>query len=174
MSNIVIRRAPINGDECQLMTQELRNFIEPFLGQLKGPAEGDASGARSSKMPADSIYLVAQDHSTQPPTLLGAVGMRPLEAGTAIFQGLPRDQQRVGEIKRTIVVEKARGEGTGKELMIGMAEHAKAEGYKYLVLETLHQMPHAQRFYERCGWKPRAVFGGYSDQDSVFYEKWLI
>ena len=174
MSKIVIRRAPVNGEECELMTQELRKYIEPFIGHLKGPGEGDASGARSSKMPADSIYLVAEDQSNEPPSLMGAVGMRPLEAGTAMFNGLPRDHQRVGEIKRTVVVEEARRKGVGRKLMIGVAEHAKADGYQYLVLETLHQMPQAQRFYEHCGWKRRAVFGGYSDDDSVFYEKWLI
>ena len=174
MSKIVIRRAPVNGEECELMTQELRNFIEPFIGHLKGPGEGDAGGARSSKLPSDSIYLVAEDCATQPPTLMGAVSMRPLEAGTAMFSGLPRDQQRVGEIKRTVVVEQARGKGVGSALMESMSEHAKAEGYKYLVLETLHQMPQAQRFYEHCGWKRRTVFGEYSDDDSVFYEKRLI
>lgn len=138
------------------------------------PGEGDATGARSSKMPAESIYLVAEDQSNEPPSLMGAVGMRPPPAGTATFSGLPRDQQRVGEIKRTIVVEEARGKGVGKKLMVGMAELAKADGYQYLVLETLHQMPQAQCFYERCRWKRRTVFGQYSDDDSVFYEKCLI
>ena len=56
-------------------------------------------------MPAETTYLVAGIQSTQPSTLMGAVGMTPLEVGRVMFEGLPRDQQRVGEIKRTFVVD---------------------------------------------------------------------
>ena len=55
-----------------------------------------------------------------------------------------------------------------------LEEEAVGRGWSVLLLETDVSMAKARRFYERCGYVRRNVFGGYDEADnSVYYEKRL-
>lgn len=55
-----------------------------------------------------------------------------------------------------------------------LEEEAVGRGWAVLLLETGVSMGKARRFYERCGYVRREVFGVYSEaDDSVYYEKRL-
>lgn len=169
------KRVDPNGAECVFLTQELHEFVLPMMGSLRGPTNGNAS--RPFTLPEDSIYMLAE--ASQPlgegvphPNHYGGIALLPHHPGRESSKGLPQDE-KVGEIKRAVVRAQSRRTGLGTKLLAAIEEEAKKEGYAYLVVETLHQMEHSQKFYQKNGYSPRDCFGAYSDEDSVFYEKRL-
>ncbi|KAF2098917.1 acyl-CoA N-acyltransferase [Rhizodiscina lignyota] len=172
---ITIRRAEPNGEECAFLTVVLHEFVKPMIPSLKGPQSGGAS--RPSALADGSTLLVAE--TSQPfgenapyPNICGGVALIPHEQGSKGSVDFP-EGEKVGEIKRTIVRVEARERGVGSKLLASIEKEAKEEGYTYLVVETLKQMSQARRLYERNGYTPRGLFGSYSEEDSVLYEKWL-
>lgn len=98
--------------------------------------------------------------------------------GTAAFRrmnGAPEtDGQPYGEIKRMYVDPAFRGREIGIKLLDVIERQLRSEGIPLALLETGSQQTQAVRLYERCGYTPRAAFGGYPDNGlSAFYGKAL-
>ncbi|KAK6221925.1 hypothetical protein LQW54_001145 [Pestalotiopsis sp. IQ-011] len=116
-----------------------------------------------------SVFLVAYCDGTP----VGCGGLRPLAGSTS----------DAAEIKRMFVDTAYRGpldlpKGSGKslaELILGRLEdEALQRGWSLLLLETGIFLAKARRFYERCGFIQRDMFGDYTAADnSVCYEKRL-
>ncbi len=81
------------------------------------------------------------------------------------------------EVKRMFTVPSARGQGVGRALMARLEEEARAEGKKWLRLETGYGQDESMRFFERYGFEQRHYFGPYADMKplalaaSRFYQK---
>jgi putative acetyltransferase len=78
--------------------------------------------------------------------ILGCCGVFPTE-------GLAEDYV---ELVKFYLVQKARGKGTGRELMEQCIRSAKEFGYKKMYLESLSQFSRAVSIYEKQGFKKLA------------------
>ena len=84
------------------------------------------------------------------------------------------DDGLYGEIKRVFVLERHRGKGLSKQIMLRLEAHLLATGVPLARLETGISQPEALGLYERLGYAYRAPFGKYQlDPLSVFMEKQL-
>jgi GNAT superfamily N-acetyltransferase len=74
------------------------------------------------------------------------------EAGTPLgcvmYSGL---EDGSAEAKRLFVSTQARGKGVGGALVKAMLEHARADGYSVMVLDTARFLTAAQRLYHLAG-----------------------
>lgn len=95
----------------------------------------------------------------------GAVRLMPAEAAT--------DGQRYGEIKRMFVSPTRRGERVGQRVLEALEGDLRQRGIDRALLETGPPQVEALKLYTRCGYVPRAAYGGYPDNAaaSVFMEK---
>jgi putative acetyltransferase len=95
----------------------------------------------------------------------GAVRLMPAEAQT--------DGRPYGEIKRMFVSPARRGERIGQKLLDALERTLRERGIDRALLESGPPQVEALRLYSRCGYAPRAAFGGYPDNAaaSVFMEK---
>ena len=95
----------------------------------------------------------------------GAVRLMPAEAATG--------GQPYGEIKRMFVSPARRGERIGEQLLTALERELRQRGIDRALLESGPPQLEALRLYARCGYVPRAVYGGYPDsaEASVFMEK---
>ena len=76
------------------------------------------------------------------------------------------------ELKRLIVLERARGGGHARALMATAEEHARSLGAPRLVLHTGDRQPAAIALYEATGWVRVPVFEPYTALDvSVCFAK---
>jgi len=81
------------------------------------------------------------------------------EDGVAVAGGgLKRLDQRACEIKRMYVLPAARGRGLAKQLLVALEDEARRLGYALARLDTGAHQPHAQRLYERAGYRPIGNF----------------
>jgi putative acetyltransferase len=82
--------------------------------------------------------------------------------------------QAYGEVKRMYVDPAFRGHRLGARLLAALEDGLRAEGFRLALLETGRHQAEAVRLYEREGYAPRGVFGGYPDNGlSIFYGKTL-
>lgn len=119
------------------------------------------------------LFLIAY-HEGIP---IGCGGLRPLSPCSE------NARERSAEIKRMFVdspyrvgLEGEAGLRTSVATMIleKLEEEARSRGWPWLLLETGEHMPKARRFYERCGFSQRGMFGKYVEAEgSVCYEKWV-
>ncbi len=88
--------------------------------------------------------------------------------------GLDTGGERYGEIKRMFVDPAERGHRVGERLLETLEHRLQEEGVTLALLETGRDQTAAVRLYERCGYAPRAAFGGYPDNGlSLFMAKRL-
>jgi putative acetyltransferase len=80
-------------------------------------------------------------------TAAGCIALRPLS---------PADvpDECAAEVKRLYVRLEARGRGLGAMLVAAVIAAARDLGYRTLKLDTLPQMPQAQKLYRRYGFRP--------------------
>lgn len=122
-----------------------------------------------------SIFLIAYDANNEP---VGCGGLRPL-----VDQGLPGQ----AEVKRMYVVPSRRSAGGGDSsqgtktssvalsILDALERAASEHEFRVLKIETSKGMPQARRFYEKHGYLPCEVFGGYrGSEHSICYEKVLV
>jgi putative acetyltransferase len=95
----------------------------------------------------------------------GAVRLMPAESGTG--------DQPYGEIKRMFVSPARRGERIGEQVLKALERELQQRGIDRALLETGPPQVEALKLYARCGYAPRAAYGGYPDNAaaSVFMEK---
>jgi putative acetyltransferase len=103
---------------------------------------------------------------------VGCGGLRPLPDNAAEIKRMFVDPAYRGPIEA--------GEGVGGGSVAGLVlarleEEAERRGWAVLMLETGVFLGKARRFYERCGYVQRGMFGEYREVDnSVCYEKRLL
>ena len=68
--------------------------------------------------------------------------------------GLSRDGDGEGELYAIYALPEAWGRGAGPELMDGVLETLREDGFRTASLWVLEDNPRARRFYERQGWSP--------------------
>lgn len=86
---------------------------------------------------------------------------------------LPPDV-KIGEIKRMVVLQDRQSSGVGKKLLDAIENIARTElALQCIVIETLHTLEPAKRFYEKNGYRKRELYGLYHPEDSQCFEKWL-
>jgi putative acetyltransferase len=95
---------------------------------------GDYAGPRG-------LLLLALDDGAP----AGCIALRPLAA-------------HICEMKRLYVRPEYRKGGLGQQLAQQVISHARAEGYRSMVLDTLPRMRGAQRLYERIGFQEIAPY----------------
>ena len=83
------------------------------------------------------------------------------------------DGRPYGEIKRMFVSPTRRGERIGQRVLDALERDLQRCGIDRALLETGPPQVEALKLYARCGYAPRAAFGGYPDNAaaSVFMEK---
>lgn len=138
--------------------------------------EVDAIGGGEAGTPPSAadipIFLVAYYAGVA----VGCGGLRALSASD-------RTPNNAAEIKRMFVDAAYRGPmeetdgvctSIAQVILARLEQEGLKQGWSVLLLETGRPMTKARRFYERCGYSLRDVFGGYSEaEDSVYYEKRL-
>jgi putative acetyltransferase len=131
-----------------------------------------------------SLYPPEANHILDVQALLGAdVAFFVARAsgravGTAAYRRMPGEADTgglpYGEIKRMYVDPAQRGQGLGGRLLAALEDGLRADGCALALLETGRHQYAAVALYERCGYAPRAAFGGYPDNGlSAFYGKRL-
>ena len=94
----------------------------------------------------------------------GAARVMPAERAT--------DDRPYGEIKRMFVSPARRGQRIGQQVLDALEQGLRRHGIDRALLETGPPQVEALKLYARCGYVPRAAFGGYPDiAASVFMEK---
>lgn len=156
---IVIRReSPDQPEVAALLTG-----LDRYLQSLYPPEANHILDLGALRAP-EVAFFVARDGTQAVAT--GAFRRMP---GTADTAGLA-----YGEIKRMVVDPARRGERIGARVLAAMEEALRAEGCTLALLETGRHQVEAVKLYERCGYAPRAPFGGYPDNGlSLFYAKAL-
>ena len=137
--------------------------VRALLGKLDAycaalyPAESNHLMDIASLVGGDVLFLVARD-----------VEGRAVGCAALVNRGA------YGEVKRMMVDEARRGQGTGRQLLEHLAMFARMAGVRELKLETGIHQPEAIALYERFGFTRCAPFGAYQpDPLSLFMEKSL-
>jgi len=103
-----------------------------------------------------------------------AVGCGALVIGDGGMSDGVMGDSRTAEVKRVVVDPAARGRGIGRALMRELETIAKAEGIRFIQLETGPDSTEALRLYRACGYRERGPFGKYGPSPySLFMEREL-
>ena len=137
--------------------------LDSYLASLYPPEANHGLDVEALLAPEVTFYVAREGSQA-----VGTAAVRRMP-GAADTQGQP-----YGEIKRMYVDAAYRGREIGIKLLDVIERQLRSEGLSLALLETGKDQLHAVRLYERCGYTPRGVFGGYPDNGlSVFYGKAL-
>ena len=137
--------------------------LDSYLASLYPPEANHIVDVQGLLAPEVSFYVAREGSQA-----VGTGAFRRMGGATET------DGQPYGEIKRMYVDPAFRGRDIGIKLLDVIERQLRQEGIRLALLETGGQQTQAVRLYERCGYTPRAVFGGYPDNGlSVFYGKAL-
>lgn len=166
MSGLTIKQVDYSHSDTCLLRDAQQAEISPLR------PIGPGVQANSANV---TVFLVAYDNNNEP---VGCGGLRPLAD-----QGLPGQ----AEVKRMYVVPARRSSGGGEasqgtevssvalSVLLALERAAKEHKFTTLKIETSKGMPQARRFYEKHGYAPCEVFGGYKGSEhSVCYEKVMV
>jgi putative acetyltransferase len=153
-----IRPTPPDHPQVQALIAEL----DAYLASLYDPEDVYIVDLAGLKEPSVT-FLGAWDSDIL--VGCGAARLMPAEPDTG--------GQPYGEIKRMFVSPARRGERIGEQVLNALERHLQRRGVDRALLETGPPQVEALRLYARCGYAPRAAFGGYPDNAaaSVFMEK---
>jgi putative acetyltransferase len=137
--------------------------LDAYLASLYAPEDNHILGV--GQLLADGVVFRVARRGGQA-VGCGAVRSMPAETATA--------GRAYGEIKRMFVDPVHRGLRIAEALLAGLEGDLRQRGIGQALLETGRDQAEALRLYQRCGYRPRAAFGGYPDNGlSVFLAKAL-
>jgi ribosomal protein S18 acetylase RimI-like enzyme len=120
-------------DDVALVTQLFREYADSLGVDLS--FQGFEQELAELPHGYDALLLARVDGRA-----VGCVGVRPHKAETC-------------EMKRLYVRPGGRGLGVGRKLALAAIEHARADGYKAMRLDTLPTMQTAQGLYDSLGFQ---------------------
>ena len=139
-SEVRIRAARSDADLAAV-----RTLFEAYRASLdvdlcfQGFAAEIADPAGVYRPPAGDLWLAGVGGRA-----IGCCALRPLPGGA---------EPAVAEFKRLYVCPQARGLGAARLLLARALEHARAQAYQAVVLDTLPQMVGARALYEAVGFE---------------------
>jgi GNAT superfamily N-acetyltransferase len=136
---MIVRAVPWDDEGATALREAQRAGIEERYGTPDSEPGIHPSAADIA------VFLVAYSDEDEP---VGCGGLRQLN-GTE------------GEIKRMFVRPANRGTGVSTAILDALESEARQRGWSRLLLETGSAQPDAIRFYEREGYTPIPLFGGY-------------
>lgn len=143
---------PQHADAIALVHEAAREVraLYPDLVAAGTPLPGNAPAA------AGSVYLLLRDAAGR---AVASGALRPFDATTA-------------EVRRMFVAGGQRRRGLARAILSALETHARALGYRRLVLETGCRQVAAIALYASAGFTRIAAFGPYADDPtSVCFEK---
>jgi GNAT superfamily N-acetyltransferase len=143
LSALRVRRAPADAPPGSDLLEAMVSELVPLYGRIDVP--GAPSATPQDFSPPGGAFLVLVD------------GGRPLACG-----GVKRLDDETCEIKRMYVVPEARGQGVAGVLLRALEDEGRRLGYAVARLDTGPHQPHAQRLYERAGYRSIANFNANS------------
>ena len=151
MRYVIVEHDPQGADALSLL-QEAAAEARALYPELHNP---QAPSPTNPPTPTRGAYFVAYAG-------MQAVGMgahRPLD-------------QETSEVRRMYVLSSARRAGLARAILDQIEAHARAQGFRRLVLETGNRQLPAMKLYEASGYQRVPPFGAYKDDPtSVCYEK---
>ena len=155
---VTIRPTPPDHPQVLALIEQL----DAYLAALYDPEDVYILDLEGLRLPSVT-FLGAWDGEE----LVGCGAVRLMDAEPAT------DGQPYGEIKRMMVSAGRRGERIGERVLHALEQHLRDHGIDRALLETGPPQTAALRLYTRCGYAPRAAYGGYPDNAtaSVFMEK---
>jgi putative acetyltransferase len=149
--NAVVEIKPERADHPQVVA--LLAALDRYLGELYEPEANHILSVSELLAPEVGFFVARQGE-----TIVGTGAVRRM-LGDADTDGRP-----YGEVKRI-----------GERLLQTLEASLKEQGIALALLETGSDQREAVRLYERCGYAPRAAFGGYADNGlSLFMSKVLM
>lgn len=135
--------------------------LDAYLATLYAPEDNHILDVEALMHPSVT-FLGAWDGAS----LVGCGAVRVMDAEP------DTSGQPYGEIKRMFVAPARRGERIAQRLLDALEAELQRRGIARALLETGDAQAEALKLYGRCGYAPRAAFGGYPDNGlSVFLEK---
>lgn len=150
--SVVVRPATLSdmGDIARLCWA----YRDLLIDRSKGlPPVVDTYYAKDSY--ADLIADLPRIHARPNGDILIAVNAGSV-IGCAMYY--PLAEAGTTEIKRVFVNPAGRGAGAGRALMQNAIQHARVDGYKRMVLDTIIRLPEAIALYEKLGFQPCAPY----------------
>jgi len=150
--SLIIRNVDPQGEDAMVLLKEAALEMRVLYADLFTP---ELPMPTNPPTPDRGIYLIG--YMDGQPVVSGA--LRPID-------------EKVVEIRRIFVSQKARRSGAARKMLIALEEKARDFGYKWMRLETGNRQGPAMALYESYGFSRIEVFGDYrGDLTSVCYEK---
>jgi GNAT superfamily N-acetyltransferase len=137
--DLLIAAAPADTPPGRDLLEAMLAEMTPIYGRIDVPGAPTAT-PREMAPPHGAFLVVWRDG-------------RPVACG-----GLKRLDPTACEIKRMYVAPEARGAGIAGRLLAALEDEARRLGYEVARLDTGPAQPHAQRLYERAGYRPIGNF----------------
>ncbi len=144
---------------------------------------------RDDALSADALAMIAESEAElaalYPPEVRYAFSPEQLTEAQVRFLTVYRDGKVIGcggmapcegygELKRVFVTRSARGKGVAAQIVAGLEDLGRAEGFSVMRLETGLASPDALALYRKLGYREIGAFGAYEENgSSVFMEKAL-
>ncbi len=144
---------------------------------------------RDDALSADALAMIAESEAElaalYPPEVRYAFSPEQLTEAQVRFLTVYRDGKVIGcggmapcegygELKRVFVTRSARGKGVAAQIVAGLEDLGRAEGFNVMRLETGLASPDALALYRKLGYREIGAFGAYEENgSSVFMEKAL-
>ena len=167
MRKVVIRQAvsPADFDAARSLCWEYRDYLLGHSEEVR-----NAVSVRYSEANYTAIMAGLEKEHARPK---GVVFLAEVD-GAPVGCGMTHPLSDLdAEIKRVYVRESVRGKGIASQISKALMQQARKDGYKRIFLDTSRLFSHAQKMYEKLGFKKRHPYSDETPEINaflVFYE----